>query len=71
MSRSTIVDFQEPGGREWADCDCCGKYRPLSQVWFLGHIETWACDECRGEAPIGGERDDEDLRYHTEIGNKP
>jgi len=54
-------------GREWASCDCCGKYRPVSQVWFLGHVETWACDECRGEE---GEAEDEQLRYEYETGGK-
>ena len=29
-------------------CDCCGKMRPLSQCWAFG-IETWACEECRGD----------------------
>lgn len=29
-----------------ADCDCCGRFRKVSQAWLNG-IETWACDECR------------------------
>lgn len=32
----------------YADCDCCGKFRPLKQVWYLGYMETWACAQCRG-----------------------
>ncbi len=30
-----------------ADCDCCGKFREVSQV-FVNGMETWACNECRG-----------------------
>jgi hypothetical protein len=44
--------FQEPNGKSGrtaeADCDCCGKRRRLSQVFFAG-LETWACAECRGD----------------------
>jgi hypothetical protein len=29
-----------------ADCDCCGKERPLSRCFSYG-LETFACDECR------------------------
>jgi hypothetical protein len=32
------------------ECDGCGKYRWLSQTW-VGNLETWACDECRGIEP--------------------
>jgi len=42
-----------------ADCDCCGRKRQLSRVWFCG-METWACAECRHEEPAlncGGEDD--------------
>lgn len=31
------------------ECDCCGKRRLLSRCWPSG-IETYACDECRGES---------------------
>ena len=37
-------------GPPQADCDCCGKMRRVSQCW-LGNLETWACDECRGIDP--------------------
>ena len=30
-----------------ADCDCCGKYAPLTFSVSFG-IDTWACEECRG-----------------------
>ena len=29
-------------------CDCCERMKPLTQCW-LGGLETWACDECRGD----------------------
>ncbi len=35
--------------RPIAECDCCGKVRMLTQVWYLNYMETWACDQCRGE----------------------
>jgi hypothetical protein len=28
-----------------ADCDCCGKRRPVFRTWAYS-IETWACEEC-------------------------
>jgi hypothetical protein len=31
-------------------CDCCGEYRWLRQTW-VGELETWACDPCRGVEP--------------------
>ena len=34
--------------RPIAECDCCGEVRLLTQVWYLGYQETWACDKCRG-----------------------
>jgi hypothetical protein len=56
--------------REWASCDCCDKYRPLSPVylagsWMPGGI-WFICDECG----LYGEREDDDIRYHTEMENK-
>jgi hypothetical protein len=30
-----------------AECDCCGAKRALTRCW-LGDMETFACDECRG-----------------------
>ncbi len=30
-------------------CDCCGKMRPLTRCWAFGNLETFACDECRGD----------------------
>jgi len=48
--------------RPMADCDCCGRYREVSQCWAFGNMETWACDECRGVD------DDSELQYMTETG---
>lgn len=31
-------------------CDCCDKRPGTRKVWPYG-IETWACDECCGDAP--------------------
>jgi hypothetical protein len=31
-------------------CDCCDKRPGTRKVWPYG-IETWACDECCGNAP--------------------
>lgn len=39
-------DEQFDTGDPIADCDCCGKHRPVSKLWAFG-IETWACEECR------------------------
>ena len=33
--------------RMTGQCDCCGRQRELSRVWAFG-IETFACEECRG-----------------------
>jgi hypothetical protein len=49
------------GQREWAHCDCCEKYRPLSLCWAHG-LETWACDECRG---LEQEDDSDRVEYET------
>jgi hypothetical protein len=61
-------------GREWASCNCCGKYRPLSQTYLIraladgrDRIKQFVCDECRGEE---GEAEDEQLRYEYETGGK-
>jgi hypothetical protein len=35
-------------GEPVAECDCCGKMRPLARCWAPVGVETWACDECRG-----------------------
>ena len=32
------------------ECDCCGKNRKLSLVYYQG-IETYACFECRNAEP--------------------
>ena len=35
-------------GEGCAECDCCGEMRAnVSRCW-LGPLETFACDECRG-----------------------
>jgi hypothetical protein len=39
-----------------ADCDCCGKFRRVSQTWYNG-LETWACAACRGD----DEEDDDEV----------
>jgi len=46
-SSATVMSHpaEEAGGRQ-ASCDCCGKFRVLSRLWYSG-IETFACDECR------------------------
>ena len=40
-------------------CDCCGRTEWLSQCW-VGELETWACDECRGIEPDDDEDDGSD-----------
>jgi hypothetical protein len=32
------------------ECDACGERRKLAQYW-VGGLETWACDECAGIEP--------------------
>jgi hypothetical protein len=49
------------------ECDCCGKWAQLSQVWPCYVGETWACDECTGWA----DDNDEELRFQTETGEQP
>ena len=39
----------EDDDRPIGECDCCGKQRPLSRCWYLGYMETFACDECQGD----------------------
>ena len=54
----------EPDTEEWAECDCCGKRKPLKQmqtVWAPGGLETWACDECLSQ----DEEDDEEPDFYT------
>ncbi len=43
----------EEMGLPLTECDCCGKARVLSRCWTTDGIETFACDECRGN----GDRD--------------
>ncbi len=48
----------QPCDGPFGQCDCCNEQRPLSQCWASG-VETWACDECRGD-----EGDDDDVAIH-------
>jgi len=48
--KSTEPDPPHDG--PFGECDCCGQKRPLSRCWPMG-IETYACDECRGEENTG------------------
>lgn len=42
-------DGPDCGEDEWPrECDCCGKLRKLTRTDYAG-IETFACDECRGD----------------------
>jgi hypothetical protein len=55
--KTTNPDDEQPG-EPVAECDCCGKTRPLSRCWVPGGLETWACEECSGMTvqPIDGWR---------------
>jgi hypothetical protein len=56
MSPDDERDAREEGLR--GECDCCGKRRPLSRVWYHG-IETWACGQCQDpDAELDRRRDD-------------
>ena len=60
-------------GREWLNCELCGEYRPLEAAW-QGSNGAWTifvCDECLNpEAKTVSEREDDDIRYHTEMESK-
>jgi hypothetical protein len=49
--KTTEPDTGGDGADVYADCDCCGKRRPVSRCWAPGGLETWACDECQGIDP--------------------
>jgi hypothetical protein len=42
-----VGECPECEGDGCKECDCCGNRAPVSRCW-LGPLETFACDECRG-----------------------
>jgi hypothetical protein len=46
-------------------CDCCGKRRPVTRVWYCG-LETYACARCRRDPDEAREQQHDNAGWYEE-----